>query len=342
MEPRKGTLYFISESDLLTRKGTGYFKIGLVNDSRLGGSTERAGEHQTGNPRKLDVHAEVPSAAIRELETLMHSLWAPSRILGEWFILNPRELSKAVSTAEGYASQQSSIEGDMEKSKKNAALLSNGRSRKPTTDESELLREYQKAVFELATIKKVFDLEVNLFRTLLDESPDKASLYAWRAPDRSEQFDGERFKKAHPDLYERYSEKVVKAGGRATITKPKSGEVSLPRSLVKLLDEQESAVEAAGRKPADSLLREVHLRHLAIRALYGDASWREDVATVQIKAACGKYDSVDGVIKWARSETETSSFSSANLKKDNPSLYQKFCTKKVSPKFEIKNLRAYP
>lgn len=342
MEPRKGTLYFISESDLLTGKGTGYFKIGLVNDSRLGGSTERAGEHQTGNPRKLDVYAEVTSAAIRELETLMHSLWAPSRILGEWFTFTPRELSKAVLTAEDYATQQSAIEGDMEKSKKNAAMLSNGKSRKPTTEEIEILREYKQAVFELAAIKKVFDAEATLFRRLLDEAPDIAGTYAWRAPDGSEKFDAVRFKKVHPDLYEHYSESVTRPVGRVSITKPKSGEGSLPRPLVKLLSEQESALATVGRKPGDSLLREIHLRHLAIRSLYGDSSWREGVAAVQIKAACGKYDSIDGVIKWARGMSETSSFSSTLLKKENPALYQRFCTKKVSPKFEIKNLRAYP
>ena len=342
MEPRKGTLYFISESDLLTGKGTGYFKIGLVNDSRSGGSAERAGEHQTGNPRKLAVHAEVNSPAIRELETLMHALWAPSRVLGEWFAFSTRELPRVVASAEAYAGQQSEIESEIQRSKRNSDTFSNGKTRKPTSEELEWLSEYKQAYAELKAIKEISEVEASLFQRVFDENDRIGELFAWRSRSSSERFDKKRFQEAHPDLFEQYSVLEKKSSGTFAMTKPKSGEIVIPRSLTNLLSEQSSAIDSVGRKPTESQLREIHLRHLAIRSLYGDSSWREDVAAMQIKAACGKYDGIDGVVKWARTEKESFNFSAITFKAENPALYKKFCTTSVTTKFEIKNMRAYP
>ena len=46
---RKGEVYFIRERDVVSGEISPNVKIGLTRDDRL--STERNGEHNTGNPR---------------------------------------------------------------------------------------------------------------------------------------------------------------------------------------------------------------------------------------------------------------------------------------------------
>ncbi len=48
-----GEVYFVSETDRLTKEVSSYVKIGLVRERDGRSSAERLDEHQTGNPRKL-------------------------------------------------------------------------------------------------------------------------------------------------------------------------------------------------------------------------------------------------------------------------------------------------
>ena len=51
-----GEIYFIREIDYLTSQKTPFVKIGLVRYSDKRDSWGRLYEHQTGNPRKLDLN----------------------------------------------------------------------------------------------------------------------------------------------------------------------------------------------------------------------------------------------------------------------------------------------
>jgi hypothetical protein len=75
-----GELYFIGETDILTKKESLYIKIGLVRENYNRTSEARAFEHQTGNPRQLHVAKVVKAHAISEVENIIHKLYAPHRI----------------------------------------------------------------------------------------------------------------------------------------------------------------------------------------------------------------------------------------------------------------------
>ena len=85
MENKPGELYFMFEKDWLTEKRINYIKIGIVRNTRS--ASDRAGDHQTGNPRLVENLAVIQTQAINKLETTLHQRLAPYRITGEWFDL---------------------------------------------------------------------------------------------------------------------------------------------------------------------------------------------------------------------------------------------------------------
>jgi hypothetical protein len=99
IELKSGELYFITELAMLTGKPKGYYKIGLVKDSRRGDSLTRLEEHQTGNPRWLELPEVVTAPAIEVLETVMHARFATERIRGELSKFSTAQLKSAVATA---------------------------------------------------------------------------------------------------------------------------------------------------------------------------------------------------------------------------------------------------
>ena len=161
-----GTLYFISELDVLTGQTFDYYKIGLVKDSRQGDSLDRAGEHQTGNPRRLAVRHTVKTPAINDLETLMHDLYATERIFGEWFVLPGNSVKKAVAKAEELAAQQRSLVKLATAEAKYTDVASNDKIIAATPAAKSLYLELQQAKFEQKKIKSVFALEKAFFEGL--------------------------------------------------------------------------------------------------------------------------------------------------------------------------------
>jgi len=99
-----GEIYFIRE-----QVGDGfseYTKIGLVREKTGRTSLDRAKEHQTGNPRLLMPIKVIPTVFVYETETALHREYAHRRILpGEWFRLDDRELSQAISRCEELATK---------------------------------------------------------------------------------------------------------------------------------------------------------------------------------------------------------------------------------------------
>ena len=161
-----GTLYFISEVDVLTGQTFDYYKIGLVKDSRQGDALDRAGEHQTGNPRRLAVRYTVESPASNDLETLMHDLYATERIFGEWFVLPGNSVKKAVAKAEELAAQQRSLVKLATAEAKYTDVASNDKIIAATPAAKSLYLELQQAKFEQKKIKSVFALEKAFFEGL--------------------------------------------------------------------------------------------------------------------------------------------------------------------------------
>ena len=101
IETTKGEIYFIREIEeqtLDSKKYSAYTKIGLIkftkDEDRF--SEHRLGEHQTGNPRLLEITARVETDCVSVVETYVHRQFGKMRRLGEWFQLSDDQFASAV------------------------------------------------------------------------------------------------------------------------------------------------------------------------------------------------------------------------------------------------------
>ena len=103
-----GEVYLVEEIDPRTGEATDYCKIGIVRERDGRDSSNRASEHQTGNPRKLVVAQTVKTEIVEAVETTLHQLHSPQRISGEWFFMTKPERERAMDVARALAAQAAS------------------------------------------------------------------------------------------------------------------------------------------------------------------------------------------------------------------------------------------
>lgn len=204
MAGTKGTLYFIGEWDVLTADQSPYTKIGIVKDEREVRSREK--DHKTGNPRRLDSLKDIQAPNVQFLETYLHNTLAKFRVgSGEWFQLDSQQLRTQIHHAEQLAQELADNFTAMEAADLLSKLEHRSGTSKPT---DELLKKHHRLVSvqeELRTLKKqerqVKELLVENFSGL--EEWD----HLFKTGDRKESasFDGAAFKKAHGELYAKFS-----------------------------------------------------------------------------------------------------------------------------------------
>ena len=96
------------ETILGTDEVSPFVKIGLVADGRS--SESRLKEHQTGNPRRLFNQDVVVTDSVHRVEAVMHRLFAPYRISGEWFeFLDDKLVQQAVDKVKDLAKEMASV-----------------------------------------------------------------------------------------------------------------------------------------------------------------------------------------------------------------------------------------
>ena len=106
MAYQQGEIYFIRELDRVTKGYTPFVKIGLVRDADNRDSFNRLVEHQTGNPRQLDLDRSgiIKTDAVDLVEAQLHRFFAPRRVSGEWFeFAAEAEIQEAIKKATSFA-----------------------------------------------------------------------------------------------------------------------------------------------------------------------------------------------------------------------------------------------
>jgi hypothetical protein len=335
-----GTLYFISEVDVLTGQTFDYYKIGLVKDSRQGDSFDRAGEHQTGNPRRLTVKHTVETPAINDLETLMHDLYATSRIFGEWFVLPGETITEAVQRAQALANEQQDLVEATTRVGEFAVCTSDGEVVPATPEATALAFELHQARFEQKEIKKVHDVVKGFLEGLTSSTFDATLFLTWTTR-RTPKFDEAALKAAHPELYQHYVSEETKLSGTFTPATPRDLNLSLPDPLRESLDLQRIRVDTAGQHPSEEQVREIHFHYLQHLALLGDAGWREDRAATTIKTLIGDHLGIDQVAKWTRSMKTAEKFDAGTFKQEHPDVAAAFTTVTENRVPSVADMRSY-
>ena len=335
-----GTLYFISEVDVLTGQTFDYYKIGLVKDSRQGDSFDRAGEHQTGNPRRLEVRYTVETPAINDLETMMHDLYATERIFGEWFVLPGNSIKKVVARAKELAAQQHSLVRSASAAAKYADVASNDKVITATPAAKSLYLELQQAKLEQKEIRRVFDLERMFFEGLTGAKFDTTLFFTITSKMQSKLLEDELAAK-YPKIYQEF----VKEATTMTpiFTSPATNEhaLTLPKKLATAITTQLARLEKASKRPSFETAQEIHFNHLALLSSFADASWREDSAGTQLKASIKENGGIQAVAKWSRTPKTTAKFISKDFKHAYPDLAEEFTVKTPSTSSAIIDMRSY-
>lgn len=316
-----GTLYFISEVDVLTGQNYDYYKIGLVKESRQGDSFDRAGEHQTGNPRQLVVRHTVESPAINHLETLMHDLYATERIQGEWFVLPGNSVKKVLRNAQELVGEQSDLLNAATAADQFAETASNDEILPATTEASALFLSLQQAKFEQKEIKKVMATGKAFLLGLSESKFDTTSYFTTTRKTLPKLQEDELLLK-YPDIYNQFVRETMVVSGSFTSSTPRDLALTLPKKLKVSLAEQSARIENAGKRPSEATVQEIHFHHLEFLGFSGSCTWREDQSSTHLKSLIKAASGIAGIATWNRKAKTTPKFVGAEFKKLYPDLAQ--------------------
>lgn len=320
-----GELYFIGETDLLTMKETPYVKIGLVKEIGDRTSDARAAEHQTGNPRRLHVAKVVKTHAVSEVENIVHKLYAPSRISGEWFHFTPSEFKAAIATAESLSGEIGANLDSFRRAAKLKDELSSEKVLKPTAAVLKTYDEYQRAQVRITRCSEIIKQVKDLFRESIYKKEDVGHMARWQEKAIQEIFDQAQLQEKYPKLFEEFCVTSESLSGRFSVTKSKVPQVSLDRIDKQLFNfglEIESMIERAKKdKFKKEDLFQQYLRLLGFKAR---AELDQDIAEAIIKVACKRAAGIEGVCKWPRAMKSGESFDEEGFIAAHPKIAKKF------------------
>ena len=314
MDLGQGEIYFIAERD--GSSNTGFIKIGLVRERDGRDSYDRIKEHQTGNPRSLELLNVVKTVLVSTVENTLHREYAGRRVSGEWFKLDQPALADAVARcrvlAETYAAHIPALEA--------ASALEGVESVQemlPATDES---RAWQIIYLKAKAGVKLIDTATKSFQEFLgrlhDTGTDVSHIATIKELPGSQRFDESVFKERFPDLWQQHLLSTTVMGRSSLRVTPltstsfdNADELGETRSVAQLLDELQ------GREKSDhAALSEMHGNYLQL--IGHEALFDEQVmlAGAYLKMLCGNHEGIDGVCKWKREMEPKSVLDKATIK----------------------------
>lgn len=344
-----GTLYIDRDRDFRTGEWGPYVKIGIVRNQKE--ASARNKEHQTGNPRKIHILHELAAPMVENLETRLHHWFAEHWVHGEWFLMDDEfveehVLPAALSIIEGQ--NQSVVSFETKTSLANVA--SDGIVRIATKEEAALAEEYAlvKTRFERSAAAK------ELLRSdLLDamgEVNGVEGVIQLQHKVTAGTFDKTAFKKAHPEIFNRFVSDVV-SEPKGTLS-PKSG---LPLSKV---DEALNAANSAAKKRASSLalslldepsgihteaVKGAHLAYVQSLREASEAEFDMHRLKARMAVAVGTGEGIENVVTWKREAKTSQKFDAEAFKMAHPELHDSFMkSSKESIVPKVSMCRPYP
>jgi hypothetical protein len=323
-----GRVYFMREVDLLSGIEFPYYKIGKVlNDKDV---QKRLKEHQTGNPRGIQVVDEIQSRMVTRLETALHNLNAANRVhSGEWFYFpDSQDLEAVISRAKELNNDIELNAGAVSEASVFAKNESNGEVRKA---DSELMDIAVELAGYIRSLKIVDGLAKNVKNAIAELPQDEAwsRVASYTSPAPTAKFSTTDFKKAHPDTYAEFT------------IKPK---LQTRFSLDNDLQFAELKVEYGNSHDNDWLsgisLEELHAEYLRLWSLKAELQWQSQDLESLIRQAVGDFDGIEGIVSWKRKNSLA--FDASVLKAERPELHSAFVKESQSkPSLKVYEWKSY-
>ena len=315
-----GLLYIIGEHDHHGAT-TDLFKIGIVRDNDSARSVEeRLREHQTGNPRELDVVHSATTPFVERIETLLHGQHATRRVGGEWFHLPDNTLANVIMTSTSHIATAQVMTPLVEHATELATITSNGEVMTADDHTRHLHAELHATRAQIRLCSTAID---HLTAQLLEAQRADQPRRPWvtiehKAPRRT--FDKTAFASAHPTIYEQYviEQQTSKKTFRVFTTK---NEPAVPLAGSGL----PSVIDTHHTYGADSHSgNEIHTAYLQVLEFQAPLIWREEQLDTELRVACADHDGIDGICTWKRATTTTLGFDTERFKHDHPELYDTY------------------
>jgi hypothetical protein len=131
-------------------------KIGLVRASERRNSFNRLREHQTGNPRALQILKKeiISTQAVDRVEALLHRLYAKQRVSGEWFEFKSElQVQEAIKRTKVFAKEVAKIVPVFDEAEALSKAQDNDKSIPATDQHKKLLETIAIANLEISEIK---------------------------------------------------------------------------------------------------------------------------------------------------------------------------------------------
>ena len=333
MELGRGEIYFVTEQD-----GTGhteFVKIGLVGDSEGRSSSARMKEHQTGNPRPLQLLDVVETVFVTSVESRLHSEFAVRRVSGEWFRLDAPTLTAAVERCKTLAVEYEREIPILEQAERLSAIPSKPELAEETPEsqswrEQQLVASYGESILDGATSRLKYYLK-SLHATGKDVS------HVARISERPGKllFDSKVFRERFPDLWAQCQitrTRISNSGMRVSSRGDLPGEglgIAEAKSLSSKLFEGIDSADSS--QTALSELHDVYLDMIGLQPLFAE---QKAQAGAHLKILCGEHSGIVNVCTWKRSLKEETTLDEAMIK-DHYSNEYLACTSLGAPSVVI-------
>lgn len=330
-----GELYFIGEKDPLSRQDTSFVKIGIVRDSDARGTNHRVKEHQTGNPRLLHVLKVISTPVVERIETVLHAMFAPHRLSGEWFSFDEDTRKHAIGAAVALAKEAKRSAEVMTQAEALKKQRSEPASLVPSAQHRKLHSRIVSLRAQVSACKDLSSSITTMIETLNNVGVDCGRFLAVQEKKPSERFDEKSFKEKYEKLWEKYQVTSDSFSGSFRVVDPKAQRPD-PYELNADLLAMAKRVEklTSGLKEKVSHVEKLHDSYLELLSLQAPLDWELMVAEDHARDTIGSASEIEGLFVWKRELTQKVSLDKEALKRDEPTKYEEFVSF-VTPKPSI-------
>jgi len=333
-----GEVYFIRERDRIDGGSSSYVKIGIVQDISRD-SQQRIREHQTGNPRNLELHHVTPTPGPYRVERFLHQRFGPNRVRSEWFRLSDTELESAVQLAERMAEEAFVHIPIMKAADELKTVISSPEKIEPTDETGHWINNLSVAKQAV----KLCDEMSTAYKDVVGQlTPDERAQAEFEELVVTEHyirknFDQERFTEKYPGLLERYNQVSFRVGGTFRTTLPEVDLAEAASELVKFTSDFQGSCDKV--RGGESNFGELFDQYQILQQFRGAYSWDEDVADAHLRVICGTSAGIEGQVTWKRTAKEDSSPDLERLESEHREKYNEFVTVEVRTRLKT-NRRA--
>jgi hypothetical protein len=323
MDLGAGELYFIREIDPHTKKYTKFVKIGLVHEKENRDSQDRLSEHQTGNPRILDLPPQnyFVTPAINRVESMMHKVFARNRVSGEWFEFDTEEqILAAMTKARDLAGEVEAQMPIFKRATKLGQSKDNGKTIAATSNAKDLIHVISVSRAKRESLLAISELISNKLKSAITDGLNVQGAAKEVSVNRRGKFKLELFKKEDPKTYNKYLLTNQILSARFTPKLSKLRLIDLDSNFQAMVENLNAKVKNA-KKQDFRALNEVQL---IITDELAVAEWDEEFAVAELKLACGRNEGIEGVCTWKRKYVDKESFDEKAFKLAHPKKHQQY------------------